>query len=110
MPVSIILMEILLCISVGLNFANFICTKAVNIPDTCFTVYKENSGCSDDVTGRDTTADGNFPACVTSNLRKGNKFVVWWNNKCYGGNCTATFDTLDNGAIYDISNCTGKKY
>ena len=81
-----------MCFSVGCN----------NVQPT---VFSTDVACENNVGGRDTGADGNLKACISSQIEKGNRFAVWWQNKCYGTNtCTKPYNLV--GTVnYDVQAC-----
>ena len=79
----------------------------ITFSGSCYSVYKVGEACESSSNGRDVNSDGNLNACIQYNLAKGNQFVVWYKEKCYGSNVCNSPSVLSGSISYDISSCTG---
>ena len=92
----------MLLYSININVYNI-------FPDICstYTVYKVDKACESNGDGRSYNSDGSLNACIQYNMEKGNRFVVWYDEECYGSNvCNRPYE-LSGTISYDINSCTG---
>ena len=106
------LISLLLYNKLSVNFKCLCIRSNINVfnnlsGSSCYSVYKVDEACEENGGGRDINSDGNLNACIQSNLKKGNRFVVWYKEQCWGSNVCNSLYGLSGTISYDISSCAG---
>jgi hypothetical protein len=70
-------------------------------PDFCYSSIPDVV-CNNNGVGRDVASDGDMASCAAFQLAQGNRYMVWYDDECYGSVSCESMTALPGATSYDL--------